>query len=195
MIRSERAEADAAAVAQCAAGDTRGIEALYAEYGPCCLAHARTVLVDGRAAEDAVEAAFVELWRRAPAIGDARSGVRGWLLLCTHRHAVDSLRAVRRRPRAVVTERGAADELTLPEAQGVLGLLTGQTRTLLTALAPEERDAVLLAFWGGWTQPEVARLTEAPLSDVRTRLHRAMTRLGGTGTVDLREPAVFPQTG
>lgn len=187
MTRSTATTADAAALARCAAGDPQGLEALYAQYGACCLAHARCVLVDNQAAEDVVEAAFVELWREAPVLEEQCFAVRSWLLLRTHRHAVDHLRATGRRARAVVPERGTADELALPEAQDVLGLLCRQTRAALAALAPAERDVIALAYWGGYTQAEIAQLTKAPLDEVKARLHRAVTRLGAPVTVDLRQ--------
>lgn len=195
MNRSAAGQSDAAAVARCAAGDGRGLEALYAEYGACCLAHARSVLVDGQAAEDAVAAAFLELWRQASVLEEGPSPVRSWLLLRTHRHAVDHLRAVGRRARSVVPERGPTEDLTLPEAQDVLGLLGRRTRAALTMLAPAEREMIVLAYWGGYTQPEIARLTQAPLGEVKTRLHGAITRLGARGTVDVRQAVASPPRG
>jgi RNA polymerase sigma factor (sigma-70 family) len=172
-------EADEAAVTRCASGSAEALEELYAQHAGACLKHARSILVDAHHAEDAVQEAFLDLWRDAGRFDGSRSCVRSWLLMLTHRKAVDRVRAEqRRRTWALADGLEPVDERPGPEVQAVL--LGRQTRTALATLSAPQRQAVVLAFWGGYTQREIAGLTQTPIGTIKSRMHFALKELGRT---------------
>lgn len=180
MINSG-AEADAASVTLCAAGDGAGLEALYARYAGSCLRHARSILVDQHHAEDAVQEAYLELWRNAGRFDPRRSSARSWLLMLTHRRAVDRVRTEQRRQTCLLTPELDPVDDRLGPGELALGALAGeQARRALEALTPCKRRAIVLAYWGGYTQREIAALTQTPIGTVKTRMRSALQDLNGS---------------
>lgn len=170
--------AEAAAVARCAAGDCAALEELYQAHAPSCLCLARSVLLDTHYAEDAVQEAFLELWRHADRFDSCRSSVRGWLLLLTHRKAVDRARAEQRRTTVMlVPEYEPVDVGPGPDAQAMSTLLRAEARRAVGALEPVRREVLVLAYWGGYTQREIAALTGTPVGTVKSRMHTGMKDL------------------
>ncbi|MBO0876114.1 MAG: RNA polymerase sigma factor, partial [Pseudonocardia sp.] len=145
-------------------GDTRAIGLLYDRYRRLTYSFARRICGDDRGAEDAVREAFVTLWRDPRRFDPHRDDLLGWLLVTVHSEAVAVLRrqsTERRRVVYVTGERegwkalpgwdtggGPADPR---EGRGV-GQAFGR-------LPEEQRRALVLAFYGGFTQPEIAVLT------------------------------------
>lgn len=180
MTRSSSDAADALRVAQCASGDGHALEELYANYGGSCLALARSILIDPHHAQDAVQEAFLDLWRHPHRFDSQQSSARSWLLLLTHRKAVDRVRSEqRRRTSALVPDDDAyEDQRPGPEAQALTALAGDRARDALAALAPAKREALVLAYWGGYTQREIAALTSTPIGTVKSRMSTAMRDLG-----------------
>lgn len=178
MNRSASDLADAAAVAACGTGSTSALELLYTRHAAACLALARSILVDPHHAEDAVQEAYLDLWRGAARFDSDRSPVRAWLMLLTHRRAVDRVRSEQRRQTlALVQEHDRPDSRPGPEAQALIGAVGSQARAALQTLTPAKREAMVLAYWGGYTQREIAGLTGTPLGTVKTRMRAAMQEL------------------
>ena len=172
------AEADAAAVAACATGDGAALETLYGQYAGWCLRHARSILVDPHHAEDAVQEAYLELWRNAGRFDPSRSTVRSWLLMLTHRRAVDRVRMEQRRQTCLLTpELDPVDERLGPSELALITLAGEQARRALEALTPCKRQAIVLAYWGGYTQKEIAAITQTPIGTVKTRMRSALQDL------------------
>lgn len=173
------AAADTACVAACAGGDGAALEALYERYAASCLRHARSILVDQHHAEDAVQEAYLELWRHAGRFDPRRSSVRSWLLMLTHRRAVDRVRVEQRRQTCLLTpELDPVDDGLGPGEQALVALAGEQARQALERLTPRKRQAIVLAYWGGYTQREIAALTRTPIGTVKTRLRSALQDLG-----------------
>ena len=182
MSCSRSDAADASWVTRCVRGDSQGLEHLYAAHAGCCLALARSILVDPHHAEDAVQEAFIDLWRHPERFDAQRSSVRAWLLLLTHRRAVDRVRSEQRRktlallPRDDTYDDGRPD----PEAQAITALVGDATRGALAALSAAKREALVLAYWGGYTQREIAAMTSTPIGTVKSRMHAAMKDLSSS---------------
>ncbi len=169
---------DATAVAGCAAGHAEALEVLYSRYAPSCLKLARSVLIDFHLSEDVVQEAFFDLWRNADRFDGERLSVRAWLLMLTHRRAVDRVRREQRHQTlALVPGHDRADRRPGPDAQALISVLGQQAREALLTLAPVKREAVLLAYWGGYSQSEIAGLTSTPLGTVKSRMHSALRDL------------------
>ena len=190
MIESPR-DADAAAVAACADGDAAALEHLYARYAGACLHHARTVLIDSHHAEDAVQEAFLELWRNADRFDAARCSARSWLLMLTHRRAVDRVRSEQRRQTSLLSdEHDVVDERRGPAEQAVVALIGDHARQALAVLPETKREVLVLAYWGGYTQREIAALTSTPIGTVKTRMRSALMDLGAHLEQESMEGAV-----
>ena len=194
MNRSRNDAADASRVAQCVRGDGHALEELYANHGGSCLALARSIVVDPHHAEDAVQEAFLDLWRHPDRFDSEQSSARSWLLLLTHRKSVDRVRSEQRRKTSALVPDDDAyeDERPGPEAQALTALVGDRTREALAALPPAKREALVLAYWGGYTQREIAALTATPIGTVKSRMYTAMKELGASllGEASPQEVAV-----
>ncbi len=174
---------DAALVRLLCDGDGRALEALYGRYGRPCTSLARRLLGDDGLAQDVVQEVFLALWR-APSRFDAdRGGFASWLLAMTHHKAVDSVR----REENLRKRRTTADVLDLRESElpGVEEQVWStvrrqRVRAALQTLPPVQREALALAYFGGYTQREIAGLTATPLGTVKTRMLAGMRRLRGS---------------
>ena len=184
MTRSTSTTFHADAIAQCAAGDALALERLYAENSSACLSLARSILIDPQYAQDAVQEAFLHLWRHADQFDPARSTPRAWLLMLTRCRAVDRVRAEERRKTLTLTPADdRPDAAPGPSEQAVTALLATHAVGVIATLSPAKQEAVVLAYWGGYTQREIAQLTGTPLGTVKTRTRDALRELAAAFAV------------
>lgn len=153
---------------------------VFDRYAGRALALARRIVTDDALAEDVVQEALLAWWRRPTAYDPARGEFGPWLLALVHHKAVD----VVRREAAQQRIAGAAEKLVLlqpapsdPADVAADRSAAGSVRSAVTALPATQRDAILLAYWGGLTQREIAQHTGAPLGTVKTRMRTGMRRL------------------
>jgi RNA polymerase sigma factor (sigma-70 family) len=171
---------DAALCALAAEGDGSALEALYARYGRVSYALARRILADEQLAQDVVQEVFLTVWRDATRYDASRGNFSTWLLTMTHHKAVDAVR----REEALRRRRAPAGALDLTESAGPdvddevwTVLRRDRVRLALADLPDAQREALGLAYFGGYTQREIAKLTDTPLGTVKTRMLAGMSRL------------------
>src|SRR5689334_14274688 len=182
LRRPEDAEGDAALLRRIRAGDPTAVDELYERFRRPAFALARRILGDDVLAEDVLQEVFVSVWRDPSAYERGRGSVASWLLAIVHHKAVD---AVRREESQRRRQALAEDELALDEPVAVRDVeddvwtrvVAEQVRTALGELSAPQREALTLAYYGGYTQREVAALTGAPLGTVKTRMLTGMRRL------------------
>ncbi|WP_345379364.1 RNA polymerase sigma factor [Pseudonocardia yuanmonensis] len=176
-----RAGADAALVARLVEGDERALAEIYDRYGRPAWSLARRICVDDGLAEDVVQEVFLTLWRDPTRFDAGRGAFATWLLTLVHHKAVDAVRreaAVRRRTVSVEDTDDAPTPVGPGADQEALGaVVAGQVRDALGGLPPEQRQALALAYYGGYTQREVAALTGVPLGTVKSRMFTGLARL------------------
>jgi RNA polymerase sigma-70 factor (ECF subfamily) len=122
------------------------------------------------------------VWRDPHAFDRSRGTFSSWLMAMVHHKAVD---VVRREESQRRRQARAQDELVLAEPTAVLDVeeeawtrvVSEQVRAALGELSSVQREALTLAYYGGYTQREVAALTGAPLGTVKTRMLTGMRRL------------------
>jgi RNA polymerase sigma factor (sigma-70 family) len=181
--RSDEDAWGAALVTRVAGGDTRALEELYDRYARPAYSLARRVTGDPAFAEEAVQEVFLAVWRQPERFQAARGGFASWLLAAVHHKAVDAVRreeAVRRRAQALQAVEGldASDPPAgRPEEAVEIRLRGERVRRALLELPESQREAMTLAYYGGYTQREIATLTSTPIGTVKTRMHRAMHNL------------------
>lgn len=161
-------------------GDQAALGSLYERHGAVAYGLARRVLGDETLAQDVVQEVFLGVWRDPDRYDGARGAFRSWLLTVTHHRAVDAVRreeSLRRRQSAAelleVWETGP-DSVDDAVWSGVRG---DRVRSALGGLPPPQREALALAYFGGYTQREIAGLTGTPLGTVKTRMLAGMRRL------------------
>lgn len=178
-------------VARVVEGDAEALEALYGRYGRPCYGLARRILTDEQLAQDVVQEVFLVLWRDAGRFDASRGGFSSWLLSMTHHKAVDVVRREENlRKRRTGVEQLEVHEAPVPgpDDQAWTTLRCERVREALAELPEPQREALVLAYFGGYTQREIAGLTATPLGTVKTRMLAGMRRmragLDGVATVD-----------
>jgi RNA polymerase sigma factor (sigma-70 family) len=166
------------------AGAQSALSALYDRYGRRSYSLARRICGDDNLAEDVVQEVFLAFWREPRRFDPDRGSFGTWILTLVHHKSVDTVRresSIRRRTVAVVDE---GQEWTAPPGPGadhgaLQAMEAGQVRDALSGLPAEQREALALAYFGGYSQREVATLTGVPLGTVKSRMFSGMRRLRG----------------
>jgi RNA polymerase sigma-70 factor, ECF subfamily len=175
-----------------AAGSQDALAQLYDRYSGLAYGIALRVLGDPGRAEDAVQEAFLNVWNRAAAFDPARGSLRAWLLTAVRNRSIDYLRgrgAHERREQDLEPVAATVGAFSDPWHEVSLKLERDAVHEALTSLPPEQRQAVELAYFGGYSQTEIADLTRVPLGTVKGRMRLALEKLSsylrGRGLVDV----------
>ena len=180
--RPDDAAGDAEVMRRIRAGDRAAVEDLYARFRRPAFALARRIVADDALAEDVLQEVFLSVWRDPAAFDRARGSVASWLLAVVHHKAVDAVRREesQRRRQARAEEELVRDAPTATrdvEDDAWSRVVAEQVRTAMGVLSAPQREALTLAYYGGYTQREVAALTGTPLGTVKTRMLAGMRRL------------------
>ena len=176
---------DEAVLALIARSDEQALSELYRRFGRLAYGLAFRILRDDALAQDAVQEAFLGVWRAAGRFTAERAKPSTWLLTLVHRRAVDLVRREERRR----TEQLQPDSEPIgSEGRDELELLSERQtiREALRKLPPEQREAIELAYYGGYTQSELAERLGQPLGTIKSRMFTGLARLRET----LEETAV-----
>lgn len=178
MTNSTRDDPDL--LAACSKGDERALGFLYDRYGRRAYGVAVRILRDSALAEDAVQDAFLTVWRQAATYDRARGKVSTWILTLVHRRAVDLVRR-QNRFNALPVELAAVEPLTPVDGgadEGVeLQAARSEVQAALRTLSSAEREVLDLAYWGGLTQSEIASALGIPSGTVKSRTFNALAKL------------------
>ena len=174
-----------------AAGNQDALLELYDRYAGLAYAVAMRVLDDPGRAEDVVQEAFLKIWTNAAGFDPKRGSLRTWLITAVRNRSIDYLRgrsAHERQEQELMpelTESHASD----PWREVSLALERMAVRQAVGNLPPEQRQTVQLAYFGGYSQREIADMTKVPLSTVKGRMRLALEKLSsylqGRGLVDV----------
>lgn len=178
---------DEALVALVARGEEDGLAELYDRLGGVAYGLALRVLRDRALAEDAVQEAFLSVWRSAARFVPERARARTWLLTLVHRRAVDLVR------REDVRRAETLDEVEPPADESVeetawLRFERQRVQGALKALPDQQRELIELAYYGGFTQSQLADRLGVPLGTVKSRMFTGLSRLGELLRDDERDP-------
>jgi RNA polymerase sigma factor (sigma-70 family) len=160
--------------------DADALEVLYERYGKVAYSLARRILTDEVLAQDVVQEVFLSLWRDAQRFDAGRGTLATYLLSMTHHRAVDVVRReenLRRRRTSDEVLEFRPDPNPGVEAEAEAAERRSEVRAALAQLPPAQREALALAYFGGYTQREVAALVGVPLGTVKTRMAAGMRKL------------------
>ncbi|MEV4054932.1 ECF RNA polymerase sigma factor SigK [Amycolatopsis sp. NPDC049688] len=166
-------------LARVAAGDEPAFAALYDVVAGPVLGLATRVLRNHAQAEEVTQEVLVEVWRKATRYEPERGGALSWVLTIAHRRAVDRVRShqagVDREERAGLMDvRRPFDEVT---ESTLAGLEQQRVRQCLAALTGLQRESIVLAYYNGYTYPEVAEVLKVAPGTVKTRIRDGLIRL------------------
>ena len=182
MVAAEESngqDIDAAILRRIVGRDPHGIELLYERYSGVAFALAYRLIGERGGAEDVVQEAFLNIWRQGASYDTRRGTVRTWLLTIVHHRAIDQIRSAKSKSRADTV---IDDALPLPAKEDtwtevVQGLEHERVRQAMATLPPEQRQVVDLAYYGGFTQTEIAQRVGIPLGTVKGRMRLALDKL------------------
>jgi RNA polymerase sigma-70 factor (ECF subfamily) len=171
---------DEALVALVARGDEDALGELYDRLGRMAYGLALRVLRDERHAEDAVQEAFLQVWRSAATFRAERAKASTWILTLVHRRAVDLVRKEERRQADPLTDDsalGQAPEHEQTEEAAWLRFERERVQAALKQLPDIQREALELAYYGGFSQSELADRLGVPIGTIKSRMFAGLARL------------------
>jgi RNA polymerase sigma-70 factor (ECF subfamily) len=163
------------------AGDAAAFALLYDRHSRAAYGLAHRILGEATAAEDVVQEAFLTVWRQAATYGPERGTVRAWLLAIVHHRAIDHVRRRSYREERLLALDAVADPPDSADTwEQARQSVEGQhVREALEHLPPDQRRSITLAYFGGYTHDEIARLLGVPLGTVKGRLRIGLQKMRG----------------
>ncbi|HEU5330710.1 MAG TPA: sigma-70 family RNA polymerase sigma factor [Thermomicrobiales bacterium] len=173
------AESDQALLAAVQRRDERAIAALYDRYGGLAFGLAYRILDDRGAAEDVVQDAFMSVWRRAVSFQLDRGSVRTWLLSIVHHRAIDRLRGAAGKSRRdePLDEIDRIAQVDDPWREVSIRVQGDVLKRGLATLPEAQRQTIELAYFGGYTQQEIATAMDVPVGTVKGRMRIGLQKL------------------
>ena len=168
---------DEALLSLVASSDDQALAELYDRFGRVAYGLALRILRDEALAQDAVQEAFLGIWRSADRFLAERAKASTWILTLVHRRAVDLVRREDRRrgePLEHAPEPAAPETV---EDEAALGFQRRVVQEALRRLPPEQREALELGYYGGLTQSELAERLGQPLGTIKSRMFTGLSRL------------------
>lgn len=174
---------DEVLMARLARQDIEAFESLYNRYGTLVFSTALRVLGDPDAAEDVTQEVFLRIWRHPDRYAPQRGHFVPWILSVARNGAVDAVRSRGRRRRHEID--AEEPERDLPSDGGrddpaLMAELVDErqkVRRALACLPADQRRAISMAYFGGYTQQEIADLLREPLGTIKTRIRLGMQKL------------------
>jgi RNA polymerase sigma-70 factor (ECF subfamily) len=184
-VRREKAErlADEELMPWIGRKDAEAFEVFYDRHGGAAYSLAYRILGERGAAEDCIQEAFISIWRSGGRFDPTRGSVRSWTLSIVRNRAIDVLRSkagkapkmtfdddeiLESRPSAELTEEEAMRHETATEVRGALSQLPG-----------EQSKVIQLAYFGGFSQSEIASMLNVPLGTVKGRMRLGLEKIRG----------------
>jgi RNA polymerase sigma-70 factor (ECF subfamily) len=172
--------ADEELMRRVAASDTSAFSVLYDRHSTVAYSLAYRIAGRRAAADDIVQEAFLSLWRAAGRYDERRGSVRTFILGIVHNRSIDAIRratvhASRRSSDEGIEERFAAPERT--DAEVARRDTAAGVREALAGLPPDQQKVIELAYFGGFSQSEIADMIDAPLGTVKGRMRLALEKL------------------
>ena len=176
---------------QSALGDQQAFARVYDQTAARAYGLALRVVRDPAQAEEVTQEAFLEVWRSAARFDADRGSALSWMMTIVHRKAVDRVRAAEAASRRDETyqhqQQQVAHDSTAEIAHSALE--ARRVRVALAELTQVQRDAIGLAYFGGYTHTEVAAMLGLPLGTAKTRIRDGLIRLRDSlGATDRRRP-------
>ncbi len=167
-----------------ALAEKEALEALYGRYSSSVYSLAMYMLKQEALAEEVTQDIFLNIWLKASSYKSDRGAPRAWIMSVAHHKIVDVIRS--RRRTLTVTDPSLYETLDLipssevpVDEQVVRNLERERILKALSTLPEPQRQVIMLAYFGGYSQSEMAEMLQQPLGTVKTRVRLAMQKLRG----------------
>src|SRR5256886_8299136 len=177
MVRIFVYFSDEAIVALVARSDEEALAELYDRFGRVAYGLALRVLRDEKLAEDAVQEGFLAAWRNADRFMPERARASRWVLTFVHRRAVDLVRREDRRRAEPLAEGLEPAPGGSAEDDAWLRFERERVQAALRQLPDQQREALELAYYGGFSQSELAERLGQPIGTIKSRMFSGLGRL------------------
>lgn len=161
-----------------AARDDAALARLYDRYRLILFGLLLRILNSREEAEDVLQEVFLQIWRRAGDFDEARGQAFTWMVTLARSRAIDRLRVINARWRLAAS---ATDEISERVSDSAVNAAESEQREIvsvaLAQIPDEQRRTLILAYFEGLTQSEIATRLGAPLGTVKTRMRSGMTKL------------------
>lgn len=162
--------------------DAAAFELFYERHGRAAFSLAYRILGDRGQAEDVTQETFLSTWRSNAAFDPARGSVRTWILGVVRNRAIDLVRreSAKRSPRLELRSDEAIEETSSAastEEEAMRRETQREVRTVLDGLPPAQAQVVQLAYFGGFSQSEIANVLGLPVGTVKGRMRLALTKV------------------
>lgn len=165
---------------------TEALGAFYDRYSRLVYSLALFILSDAESAEEVTQDVFLRIWEKAETYRPEQAKVSTWLTSVTRNRSIDILRRRRVRPEGhqVGLEDGVLEELLSadlpdPEQAAAGNLQAHRVREAIASLPRDQRRALVLAYYHGYSHSEIAAALGEPLGTVKTRIRIGMQKLRG----------------
>ncbi|TQO23070.1 RNA polymerase ECF family sigma subunit [Paramicrobacterium agarici] len=162
-----------------ATGDQQAFGDLYDAVAARVHGLVRRVLVDDAQSEEVTQEVFLELWQSAPRFDSSRGSALGWIFTLAHRRAVDRVRSAQssRERDERIAKRDIDTAYDPVSEEGDARVESQRVHRAMMQLSDSQREAITLAYYGGFSQSEIAERLNTPIGTVKTRLRDGMIRL------------------
>ena len=171
-------DTDVALLTAIAAHDEAALAQLYDRYRAILFGLLMRILNNREEAEDVLQEVFLQVWRKAADFDESRGRPFTWLVTLARSRGIDRLRTLAARER--VAEAGArevSEEISDAASDAFKSEQRGLVSDALAKLPDEQKRPIMLAYFEGLTQSEIATNLGAPLGTVKTRMRTGMIRL------------------
>jgi RNA polymerase sigma-70 factor (ECF subfamily) len=163
-------------------GDSAAFEVVYERHATAAFSLAYRMVGTHNAAEDVVQESFLSLWRSGARYDRARGSVRTWVLGIVHNRAIDALRRSIVHDRRRASDEGIEERFEARERTDVEAARNDEAREVraaLRALPAEQSKVIELAYFGGFSQSEIAQMLETPIGTVKGRMRLGLEKMRG----------------
>lgn len=169
-------------ISRIALGEKAALEVLYTRYATSVYSLAMFMLKQEALAEEVTQDIFLNIWLKASSYKVDRGEARAWIMSITHHKSVDAFRS--RRRTLSTTERMDSETLNLipsgqlpTDEEAERNLDRERILKALATLPPAQREVIMLGYFEGYSQSEIAKKLQQPLGTVKTRVRLAMQKL------------------
>jgi RNA polymerase sigma-70 factor (ECF subfamily) len=174
-------QVDADLIERVAAGDEAAFARLYDRFSPGLYSLVLKMTGEPAEAQDVLQEAFTHIWRKASTYDRRRSAAFTWAVMLTRNKCIDRLRirqrfaklsekAAQEASSQMIGDDASAEEVDLREQRG-------RVREALSTVAPEQKQAIELAFFSDLTHEQIAERLGAPLGTIKARIRRGLLKL------------------
>jgi|SRR5436190_1479449 len=163
-------------------GDAAAFEVVYERHATAAFSLAYRMTGTRSAAEDVVQESFLSMWRSGARYDRARGSVRTWVLGIVHNRAIDALRRSMVHDRRRASDEGLEERFEARDRTDIEAARreeAEEVRDALRTLPPDQSRVIELAFFGGFTHTEIARMLDTPVGTVKGRMRLGMEKMRG----------------